>query len=196
MTEIIIKEDDQFFVKDQQFGAVFTLNSNEVLQVVGENGIGKSSLLQFLMLNKERLFPNSKTYFVDQLRLNPLNLINFEDLKCILYGDRVEELEIFKEFEKFVKPFTNTAIRNLSGGQNQLIKLSTMLYVSADIFFLDEPFQYLDHSKQQLVLKMIKSLKEMGKTVVIIEHQVKLEGLVDRTLEVYSDGEKIKMREV
>lgn len=146
----------------------------------GDNGVGKTTLLTFLKIHQDEFFPGKKVVFVDQYPLLPLNSVSFCDLKSILADQRHEHLSKFSEVESLISPFTNQSVKTLSGGQNQIVKLVLALYLSGDIFFLDEPLQFLDEEMRSKVKSILKELKRMGKTLIIVEHLKDFEvGFID-----------------
>jgi translation initiation factor RLI1 len=140
--------------------------------LVGPNGIGKSSLIHFIKLHQKDLFPALSVAFMDQLPLAPLSDLRAIDVWQILKetmshmsNSRWESL--VQEFA-FEKKLTQP-IQTLSGGENQILKFILMYSQQADIYFLDEPSQYLDSENWEKVQKKI--LQALDKTWLIIEHR-------------------------
>ncbi|MDR2197449.1 MAG: ABC transporter ATP-binding protein [Coriobacteriales bacterium] len=74
-------------------------------------------------------------------------------------------------------------IHDLSGGQRQLLALGTVCAMGTEIFILDEPTANLDAAATQAVKRTLQRLKELKKTILIVEHRLHwLEGLVDRVV--------------
>ena len=65
----------------------------------------------------------------------------------------------------------------LSGGQAQRVAFASVLVLDSDIIIIDEPTSQLDPQGTLEVFEIIKSLRELGKTVIVAEH--KLDLLVD-----------------
>jgi ABC-type branched-subunit amino acid transport system ATPase component len=72
----------------------------------------------------------------------------------------------------------NDLAKNLSYGQRKLLEIGRMLAMSngfgddSDIFFLDEPFAGLFPEMRKIVISVIQDLKEKGKTVILVEHNI------------------------
>lgn len=144
--------DKQYLYKDLSF----TLHGNERFLVVGENGVGKSTLLKLLMgiltPKQGRIRYNPKTdvaYYAQELELLDLNkqvLDNVDmpgysqwQLRTILgnflfYGDDV---------------FKKAAV--LSPGEKARISLCKVLLQRANLLILDEPTNHLDPETQKIV---------------------------------------------
>ena len=63
-------------------------------------------------------------------------------------------------------------ISNLSGGQQQRVFLARALIQDAEIYLLDEPFQGVDATTEKEIIKILKKLRDRGKTVVVVHHDL------------------------
>ncbi|MBO2990051.1 metal ABC transporter ATP-binding protein [Leucobacter tardus] len=63
-------------------------------------------------------------------------------------------------------------IGELSGGQRQRVFLARALAQDPDLFFMDEPFQGVDAKSQGAIVSVLHRLREAGKTVVIVHHDL------------------------
>jgi energy-coupling factor transporter ATP-binding protein EcfA2 len=69
--------------------------------------------------------------------------------------------------------FRHALIETLSGGQKQRVAIAAALSMRPSILVLDEPTSDLDPQGTQDVLKVLRHLnKEIGMTVVLIEHKI------------------------
>ncbi len=64
-------------------------------------------------------------------------------------------------------------IGELSGGQRQRVFLARTLVQEPDLLFMDEPFQGVDAKSQEAIVSVLHTLREAGKTVVIVHHDLK-----------------------
>ncbi|GAB3052588.1 metal ABC transporter ATP-binding protein [Sediminivirga luteola] len=63
-------------------------------------------------------------------------------------------------------------IGELSGGQRQRVFLARALVQAPDLYFMDEPFQGVDAKSQQAIVAVLHLLREQGRTVVIVHHDL------------------------
>lgn len=176
-----------------------------VTGIIGQNGLGKSSILKVL---SGELIPNlgsrasqedvlerfSGTQFHDYFKSLYSGEINavfkpqyVDGLPKVVKGDvesilskvsGKEEIEpVACELE--LEPFLKRDILDISGGELQRVAIAAALLRDGDIYFFDEPSSYLDVSQRLKVAKAIRRLGE-EKRVVIVEHDlVTLDYLAD-----------------
>jgi len=63
-------------------------------------------------------------------------------------------------------------IGQLSGGQQQRVFMARALAQNADILLLDEPFAGVDAATERAILDVLEDLKNAGKTVVVVHHDL------------------------
>jgi manganese/zinc/iron transport system ATP- binding protein len=68
--------------------------------------------------------------------------------------------------------FAGRQISQLSGGQQQRVFLARALVQDAQIYFMDEPFQGVDARTERAIIDLLKELREMGRTVVVVHHDL------------------------
>ncbi|KUJ73646.1 manganese ABC transporter ATP-binding protein [Ruegeria marisrubri] len=68
--------------------------------------------------------------------------------------------------------FADRQIGQLSGGQQQRVFLARALAQDADLYLLDEPFAGVDAATEKAIIAVLKSLKQAGKTVVVVHHDL------------------------
>jgi ATP-binding cassette subfamily E protein 1 len=174
------------------------LRSDEVLGVVGPNGIGKST---FAKLLAGRLEPTTVGGAPDDLAL---------DL-TISYKPQYVEVDQHMRVDAFLSSITddfgtsywNTEIAqplqlerimeqnltDLSGGERQRVAVAACLSREADLYLLDEPSAHLDVEQRVRATSAIRRYAEANDTtVVVIDHDIYMIDLLADRLLVF-DGE-------
>jgi polar amino acid transport system ATP-binding protein len=76
----------------------------------------------------------------------------------------------------------------LSGGQKQRIAILRALVVEPSILFLDEPTSALDPEMTAEVLEMIRELRDQGRRLVLVTHQMRFAKRVADEIAFVADG--------
>lgn len=71
-----------------------------------------------------------------------------------------------------MQDYANRQISQLSGGQQQRVFLARALAQEAEVYFMDEPFKGVDAKTERAIVALLKDLKEQGKTVVVVHHDL------------------------
>lgn len=157
------------FVLEAEAG---TLNRNEIIGVLGENGIGKTSFIKILAGLIE---PDNGT--VDKsvrVSYKPQYLETSSDKLVLEFLSEairnyttqlVQPLELDKLFTK--------KLSELSGGELQKVSIAKCLSQDAELFLLDEPSAYLDVEQRLKISKIIRHLaEERSITVLVVDHDL------------------------
>lgn len=68
--------------------------------------------------------------------------------------------------------FRDRQIGELSGGQKKRVFIARALAQGADVMILDEPFAGLDATRELALTKLLLSLKDEGKTIILATHEL------------------------
>ncbi len=148
------------------------INEKEKWGIVGQNGVGKSTLLR-MMVGLEK--PDSgevtllKKYKISYCPQNS----EFDPDKTIYdtvlsyMTEKTEEYQIQAILNKLGFTDYSQKIGILSGGQQKRVALAISLIRNADVYFLDEPTNHLD---QDMIIWLEKYLAKVSKTVVLVTH--------------------------
>ena len=185
-----------------------TINKGTIHGIIGENGAGKSTLMSIVFglyqANSGTIKVNGKEINLRSPKdsiINGIGMVhqhfmlveNFTVLENIILGFE-GEIVFGKNLEKAKKDLKdlcdtyklnidlNSTISDLSVGFRQRVEILKSLYRGAEILILDEPTGVLTPQEVDELFKILRSLKEEGKTIVLITH--KLNEIMDLTSEV------------
>ena len=200
----------------------FTVTAGEIHGLIGENGAGKSTLMKVLMglykADEGKIFFKDKSVNItspslatsigigmvpQELNLNPYvsaaeNIFLGNEIKNKLgkidwKKIKSESVKILKTIGSDVDP--NAIVETLSVAQQQLIQIARLLATGADLLIFDEPTASLTITETEFLLKLMKKLKEQGKTLIFITHRLKeLLSTTDR-ITVMRDGHVVNVCE-
>ena len=169
------------------------IKRGEKICIVGQNGIGKTTLLKIIM---NEIRPDSGRiraghnvtfgyYDQGQMLLDPSNTV-LEEMKNTyrLYTDTkmrsILGRFLFKGDDVFLK------VRDLSGGEKARLSLLKMMLGGANTLILDEPTNHMDIESKEV---FEEALAEFPGTAVIVSHdRYFLQKIPDRILELTPDG--------
>ena len=168
-----------------------------IIGIVGENGIGKSTLAKIICglykENKGKIFKNDENFNI-RSRLNE-SLLIMQEVNSQLFTDSVKDEIVLTSnikddnaLDTWLKDMElkNISDRNphtLSGGQKQRVIILSALLSDKKILFFDEPTSGLDYRNMKIVAKNIKKVKEEDKLILITSHDVEfLESVCDRVV--------------
>jgi len=144
------------------------IHNDEVIGVLGENGIGKTSFVKTLanIDNNDEKIPVKISYKTQYLKAE-------DDLVINLLQDAIQKYN-----NQLIKPlgleklFTRN-LQELSGGELQRVAIAHCLSKDADIYLLDEPSAYLDVEQRILVSKVINEIVYLkNKAAIVVDHDL------------------------
>lgn len=157
--------------------------------MIGETGSGKSTLLKQLLpiadgkssgsIETELLRDTNHFAYVSQFVDNQLIMETPRDeLKFILDNQGQTDNEIglrIAEIASFlgIINLLDNPVKNLSGGQKQLINLAGALILKPQVLLLDEPTSQLDPVAAEKLLQMVHKVNiEFDMTIILVEHKL------------------------
>lgn len=150
----------------------FTLTKNEKFLIVGENGIGKSTLLKLLM---NRLTPktgsitfNQKAdiaYYAQELEILDEEKTILENVKSIDYSS--QELRSWLGNFLFYGNDVDKKVGILSPGEKARVALCKTLLTKANFIILDEPTNHFDPETQNIIGENFQNFEG---TLILVSH--------------------------
>lgn len=173
----------------------FELPKGQIIGIVGPNGSGKSTLLKAIMglvslssgyskiFDKELDLVRERVAYVPQRESVDWNFpATVED---VVRMGRYKKGKLFNRLTSIDKqlasdailkvkltPYKDRQISQLSGGQQQRVFLARALTQGADLYIMDEPFVGVDMATEKTILELLKEMKNEGKTIVIVHHDL------------------------
>ncbi|MCC5983520.1 MAG: ABC transporter ATP-binding protein [Rhodobacteraceae bacterium] len=185
--------------------------------IIGENGAGKSTLMsilygfykadsgEILINGKPTEIPDSQAAIRAGIGMvfQHFKLVqNFTVLENVILGaeagaflktsvSRARGLlkQLAEEFGLNVDP--DALIEKLSVGHQQRVEILKALYREADILILDEPTGVLTPAEADHLFRILRGLKEQGKTIVLITHKLREIMEVTDNVSVMRRGEMV-----
>ena len=112
---------------------------------------------------------------------------DFKKNKKQIYADIEEEArELLKKMN--LSDRASHYPHQLSGGQQQRVAIARALALHPDILCFDEPTSALDPELTVEVLKVIKDLKNQGRTMIVVTHEMKFARNVADKIIYMADG--------
>ncbi len=167
--------------------------------IIGENGAGKSTLMSilygFYKADKGEIFINgTKTTIPDSqsairagigMVFQHFKLVqNFTVLENVVLGAEEGAMlktslakarkvlaDLSREYELDVDP--DALIEDLSVGHQQRVEILKALFRQAEILILDEPTGVLTPSEADHLFRILRGLRDQGKTVILITHKLR-----------------------
>lgn len=201
-------------------GLDFEAEEGESVCIMGPNGAGKSTLLKavvglysldegtydfcgqridavflkdrkksgklyqqigFVFQNSEIQLFNTSVY--DEIAFGPRNLgLAEEEVK-----ERVEDCLYLLQIENL----RDRIPYQLSGGEQKLVAIASILSSNPEVVIFDEPFNGLSRKHCRAVSEVIQKLRKAGKTIIISSHHFnQIKNLVDE-IYIFSEGHTI-----
>lgn len=186
------------------------VKQGEWIAIMGPSGSGKSTLLNILSLmdtqsSGEYLLDNQIIQNLNEeeksiIRREKIGLI-FQQFHLIPYLNALENVMLAQYYHSCVEK--NDAIialekvglshrlshlpSQLSGGEQQRLCIARALVNDPEILLADEPTGNLDEANEKNIIELFCKLKQDGKTIILITHNIDVAKFADRTI-VLSHG--------
>ncbi|APX71219.1 ATP-binding cassette domain-containing protein [Companilactobacillus allii] len=149
----------------------FKLPVDTVVSLIGENGIGKTTVFKqilgikqpFEQIGELHVAANAKISYLaqeDELAGN---------IRQLAFKKQIDAENIFSNLRKlgFERSLFDQSIENMSQGQKRKVALAISLSEEANIYLWDEPLNFLDVITRQ---QIIDAIKKQHPTMLLIDH--------------------------
>ncbi|WP_068474272.1 metal ABC transporter ATP-binding protein [Parvimonas sp. KA00067] len=206
MNDIAVKVEDltiAYYSKPVVWDVDLDIKKGKLTAILGPNGAGKSTLLKAMLnlipISSGKILFFDKTYkefrknisYVPQSEsvdwdfptdvLDVVMMGTYGKLGWIKRAGKKEKELSLEALKKLgMEEYVDRQISDLSGGQQQRVFLSRALVQDSEIYFLDEPLKGVDAKTEKEIMRILKELRDSGKTIVVVHHDL-------RTVEEYFD---------
>jgi len=178
-----------------------TIREEAVVGMLGPNGIGKSTIIRILSgelkpnlgnYEEEVSWEDIINFFKGSQMQNYFTRLSQGEIKVV---HKPQMIDLLPKFVKGsvsdllqgvnerdalegvtdileLKPIMDRNIKNLSGGELQRVAIAAAVLREADFYYFDEPTSWLDVYQRLNAVKVIRELAEIGKAVMVIEHDL------------------------
>lgn len=172
----------------------YTIQSGDMLGLVGNNGAGKTTLFRLMLdllkadggsvhigtinVSQSEEWKNITGAFIDEgFLIDYLTPEEYFYFVGRMYGLKKEVVdERIARFERFMNGEVigqKKLIRNYSAGNKQKIGIISAMLHQPQVLILDEPFNFLDPSSQSIIKHILKAYnEETGATILISSHNL------------------------
>ncbi|MBR1749348.1 MAG: ABC transporter ATP-binding protein [Ruminococcus sp.] len=188
--------------KDILKGLSLTVNRGEILCILGANGCGKSTAVmaaaglirpysgQIKVFGKRIKDYKNRTLYTRCLSMLPQDVQT-----CFLKNTVRQELED-SGVDTGSLPFDMTPLYDkhpydLSGGEQQLLALAKVLGSDPKLLVLDEATKGMDVSLKRKTAQILFDLRDEGRAIVLVTHDVEFASTVADRCAMFFDGELV-----
>lgn len=177
----------------EQLSVRFT--TEQLVGIIGPNGAGKSTFIKAIMglipsesttislLGQSTKQARTRVAYVPQRSAIdwdfPIRVLDAVLIGCY------PKLGLFKRPRKQhrllalsclervgMQDYANRQIGELSGGQQQRVFLARALAQEAELLLLDEPFVGVDAASERVIIDLLRTLRDEGKTIIVVHHDL------------------------
>ncbi|MCL4340479.1 MAG: ABC transporter ATP-binding protein [Candidatus Thermoplasmatota archaeon] len=183
--------DVKFRLPDFSLGPInFTIENGTISTIMGKNGSGKSTTLKLIhgdtrtnsgsikvdgvpVSEIPHLKLARKFSFVWQEINDPLSFTVRDVMNVHGYSRGLDERSMHEALSRFgMEDFIDRNFSMLSGGERRLVTIASAIYQDSDILIMDEPTNFLDIDNQILVYRIMRELRDAGKTLILSMHDI------------------------
>ncbi len=174
------KEDEPLFEN-----LSFALEHGKTLAIIGKNGKGKSTLLNYIagelphQKGEISMHPSTTLAHFGQTNIERLNVKNsiVEEINSVVKSMSISQIRSICGTMMFSGELADKKIEILSGGERSRVMLGKIIATPANLLLLDEPTNHLDMQSIDSLCEAIE--KFQGSTIMVTHSQMLLRRLAD-----------------
>ncbi|MQS77296.1 ABC-F family ATP-binding cassette domain-containing protein, partial [Lactobacillus halodurans] len=153
----------------------FKVKRNDVVAVLGPNGIGKTTIFKQILGLPQPFKQSGKITVANNLKISYLPQDNElqGNIKQLAMNKKIQPEMVYSNLRKlgFERYLFEQPVENMSQGQRRKVALALSLSQKANLYFWDEPLNYLDVITRQ---QIIDAIKKQHPTMLLIDHDLDL----------------------
>lgn len=192
-------------------GLDISINEGELVAIIGASGSGKSTFLNILGGLDKQSAGNITVAGIDISKMTEKDMVNYKrNIVSFVWQNSTRNLlPYLSAIDNIVLPMEITGKKanydlarklleivgigdkadaklfTLSGGEQQRVAIAMALANEPKILLADEPTGAVDNATANLILDLFRKIsKELGVTVIIVTHDLKLSAKVDRVIKI------------
>lgn len=177
----------------------FTISKGDMVAIMGKSGSGKTTLLNIIggleSIDKGTYLFNGK----DVSRFSEKELLKFRRKNISFIFQNFALINEYSVMDNILLPLKyryrnidkekldgarelldkldigyvcDQKIDNLSGGEKQRIAIARSLISNTNVILADEPTGALDEKSGYMIMELFKQMKNIGKTIIIVTHDI------------------------
>ena len=199
MSDVLLKVEDlnvYYGMIQALRGISFEVNRGEIVSLIGANGAGKTTTLHTVtgLIHPKSGSVSYKGQDITHIpahKIVSMGMVHVPEGRRIFQGlsvydnlllgsySRKDKAEIKRNMDMVLSQFPRLAERKnqlagtLSGGEQQMLAMGRALLSNPELIVLDEPSMGLSPLLVGEVFEIVKSFREAGKTVLLVEQNAK-----------------------